>query len=111
MSRAYDMYLQVAGFQIDSLDAIKAAAHDLWDFEWFYDTQSLLEGFGESSLCVGESEESFAERLTKAIWAANGGFCSVIVTATYLENLPHETYAFDEVAFERLRAAGPGDIK
>jgi hypothetical protein len=107
MSRAYDMYLQVAQFQPERREGIKAAARAIWDFEWFCDAPTL-EGFGESSLCGGEREDQFADRLAKGIWAANGGFCSVIVTATYLDDLPKETYEFDEEAFKRLQVADPG---
>jgi hypothetical protein len=108
MSRAYDMYLQVAQFQPERREMIKAAAQEIWDFEWFCDSPTL-EGFGESSLCGGEMEDQFAKRLANDIWAANGGFCSVIVTATYLDDLPKETYEFDEEAFKRFQAADPGE--
>ena len=103
MSRAYDMYVQVTGFQPERLDALKAAATDIWNFEWFTDSPTLLDGFGESQLCGGETEDQFAERLAKAIWSANGAFCPVQVTATYMENLPHEDYEFDEEDFQRLQ--------
>jgi hypothetical protein len=102
MSRAYDMYLEVKEFQPKRSEAIKTEAEAEWPFEWFTDASDLLEGMGESSLCGGESEQEFADRLAKAVWQANGGSCAVLVTATYLENLPCETYEFDEEAFERL---------
>lgn len=37
------------------------------------------------------------------VWRANGKFCDVSVHATYLEDLPSETYSFDEADFERLK--------
>ena len=44
----------------------------------------------------GESEEEFAARVTHAVWKANGGYCEVEVTATYLEELPYTTHELDE---------------
>ena len=107
MSRAYDMYLQVAQIKPKRRKAIKKAAEQNWPFDWFTDSPTLLEGMGESSLCGGEGEHEFAERLARAIWQAQGGYCEVIVTATYLENPPHEDFAFDEEDW--LRLAGPGN--
>jgi hypothetical protein len=105
MSRSYDIYLQVGQFQPHRREAIQAAAQRIWPFEWFSDTATLLESFGESSLCGGETDQEFAERLAQAIWQAHGGWCYVLVTATYLEDLPHETYEFDEDDYERQQAA------
>ena len=51
---------------------------------------------------VGRSEEQFTERLSVAIWRANGGYCRVSVDATYLENLPYETHGLDESDYARL---------
>lgn len=60
---------------------------------------------GDGQLCGGESEDEFAERITKAIWQANGQFCSVEVCATYLEDLPCEQYQLDRDDYDRLRKA------
>ena len=56
----------------------------------------------QGNLCGGESEEEFTERLSLAVWRANGGYCSVTVDATYLENLPYETHTLDEADYARL---------
>jgi len=50
----------------------------------------------QGSLCLGEKEQEFADRLVRAIWKANGGYCYVEVHATYLENLPYDTYTYGE---------------
>ena len=50
----------------------------------------------EGNLCGGENEHEFADRLARAIWKANGGYCYVAVRATNLENMPYETYSYDE---------------
>ena len=47
-----------------------------------------------------------------AIWRANGGFCEVVVNATYLEELPYEIHALDEADYARLiQAADTGETK
>ena len=102
MSRAYDMYLQVAQIKPKCRKAIKKAAEDNWPFDWCIDSPTLLEGMGESSLCGGEGEQEFAQRLARAIWQAHGSYCEVIVTATYLENRPHQDYEFQEDDYLRL---------
>jgi hypothetical protein len=47
-------------------------------------------------------EEEFTERLSVAIWRANGAYCEVTVNATYLENLPYETHCLNEADYARL---------
>lgn len=42
------------------------------------------------------------ERLSLAIWRANGAYCDVTVRATYLEELPYETHCLDEADYARL---------
>jgi hypothetical protein len=37
-----------------------------------------------------------------AIWRANGGYCEVVVNATYLEDLPYEIHTLDQTDYERL---------
>ena len=44
-----------------------------------------------------------------AIWRANGSFCEVVVNATYLEDLPYETYTLDESDYARLIQANTGE--
>jgi len=76
---------------------IVAAMSEEWEFE--SDTfpkmdQPLpdeLSALGTSSLCGGESEEEFAERLSQAVWKANQGYCHVEVQATYLDVDPPST--------------------
>jgi hypothetical protein len=41
-----------------------------------------------------------------AIWDANGGFCLVDVRAVYLEELPYESYTYDEDDFKTMRDQG-----
>ena len=82
MSRAYDMSVEIIGFRPDRTDAIEAAANQEWNFaDWFISEETLFAS-AEGSLCGGESEEDFAERLSLAVWRANGEYCDVTVNAT-----------------------------
>ena len=94
MSRAYGMELRMYDVQSERIDAIKASAENEWPFQdWTQgeeDGQRNLAACGESSLCGGESEEEFTDRLAAAIWQANGTFCRVTVYATFLEELPYD---------------------
>jgi hypothetical protein len=83
--------------------AIRKAAANEWPFaEWEKDEDGLGCS-AESSLCGGEREEEFAERLTVAIWRANGAYCDVLITASYLEiEPPSEEHHLDEGDYERL---------
>ena len=107
MSRFYEMHLRVYGANPDRVDAIKQAAAEEWPFEDWYplvhpsDPRSFFSS-GQDNLCGGENDNEFATRLARAIWEANGGYCEVEVQATYLENLPCESYSFDEDEYEEL---------
>ena len=110
MSRYYNMSVTLNGVNPEHVEAVKEAADLEWDFEiddWRGEPPGPLETHAYGNLCAGETEEEFAERLAKVIWAANGGYCSVEVVATYLEDLPYETHSLDEDDYARLVAAAP----
>ena len=110
MSRLYEMAVTVSEFNPEKEEAIKDAAENEWDFEdndWQEDPYAerdndSLFNYGQSSLCGGEGEEEFTDRISKAIWKANGAFCPVLVRATYLEELPYEEYTANEDDYKRL---------
>jgi len=105
MSRSYDMQVEITGLDPSREEAVKKAAESQWPFEgWFQDADRLIAS-GTDSLCAGVGEEEFAERLTRAIWKANGTFCRVEVRATYLDDMPHETYRFDEDQYDEFLSA------
>ena len=118
MSRFYGMSVRIAGFPSAAIDQMKQAAEGEWPFEnWTGDGQTgELSSYAEDKLCGGEEEEAFAERLTLAIWQAAGECCQVTVNATYLDDLPFESYSLDESDYARLikgqAAAGgcPGSL-
>ena len=105
MSRSYSMHVRVRDVAPERIQRVKQAANDAWDFDDWHEWENSISSCADVSLCGGETEDEFAERLAKAIWAANGGYCDVEVVATYLENLPCETYSFDEDQYAQLLSA------
>jgi len=104
----YAMAVEIRGFRPEALEAIKAAAGEEWDFgEWYETDEGMVHSDGDGTLAGGESEEEFAKRLGKAIWRANGAYCEVSVHATYMEDLPYETYSLTEEDYERLTTTAP----
>jgi hypothetical protein len=108
MSRFYEMSVEVSGHDPAKVPQIQAAAEEQWPFDDWWLSGNGDQGAAEmrasaqDSLCGGESEEEFTERLSVAIWRANGSFCQVVVDATYLENLPYETHTLYEADYARL---------
>jgi len=111
MSRYYEMYVKVTGHNLDKEDAIVEACTAEWDFDRDTFTQAVANGElpelianGKDNLCGGESEEEFTDRLARAIWQANDGFCLVDVDATFLEQIPYESHRRDEDDYDRWKA-------
>jgi hypothetical protein len=106
MSRYYEMTVTVSGHDPAKESQIRSAAAEEWPFEdWREQGEGQLCSSAQDNLCGGLSEEVFAERLSLAIWKANGAYCEVVVNATYLEELPHERHALGEDDYARLIAA------
>jgi hypothetical protein len=103
MSRPYDMSVEISGYDPAKVSEIQAAATEEWPFnDWSSPDETTMYASAQSTLCGGESEEQFTERLTVAIWRANGSYCDVSVNATYLDDLPYETHTLDESDYVRL---------
>ena len=121
MSRYYEMNVTIDGFALTRKQRIIDACREEWEFEPdSFDTYVEVAGmpptrlttFGRSSLCGGESESEFADRLSAAVWRANGGFCEVTVAATFLEELPYESHVRDEedyLAWKKQAEANGGE--
>ena len=114
MSRSYDMTVRVRGMKQDRIKDVQAAAASMWPFDEWYpldysDIPTNQASDGQGSLCGGETEEAFTERLAKAVWKANGDYCEVEVQALYLDELPYETYICDEDRYEELTEEPCGD--
>ena len=106
MSQFYEMGVEISGYDPAKAEEIQAAAEAEWPFDdWWSGADQpgeTMHASAQSSLCGGESEEKFTERLSLAVWRANGSYCSVVVDATYLENLPYETHTLDRSDYDRL---------
>lgn len=103
MSRFYRMEVEIMDHDLKKSKAIKKAVANEWPFTEWEEGEDGLGCSAESSLCGGESEEEFAERLTVAIWRANGAYCDVLLTAMYLEiEPPSQEHQLDEDDYERL---------
>jgi hypothetical protein len=117
MSRLYEMTVRVENFDTSKKEKIIQECANVWPFaidDWWcrdgFDRTGtagyIMSATAEGSLCGGETEDEFSERLSKVIWSANEAFCGVSVIATYMEDLPHETYDMDFEDYERIMAAG-----
>ena len=105
MSRYFSMFVTISGINSDRTEAVQQAAEGEWPFDGnWYESDSVLTSGGDGQLCGGESDDEFAQRLAQAIWVANGGFCQVDVQSTYLDDLPCETFGFDQSDYDRLAA-------
>lgn len=112
MSRYYGMSVEIKGYDPKRSAEIQEAAGQEWnwDDDWYENKRPkevpAMTCYGESNLCGGESEEEFARRLKLAIWKANQAYCDICVCATYMEELPYESYCGDEDEYEKAKAAG-----
>ena len=109
MSRFYEMSVTIGEYNPEKEGIIQNAAQEQWPFNEDWQEghnpdigEPSTFNYGQGNLCGGESEEEFKDRLAKAIWKANKGFCKVSVRATYMEDLPFEEYDVDEEDYERL---------
>ena len=96
MSRYYGMHVEIKGADSGRLQSVKKAASSEWPFaDWEYG-DPILWSYAEGNLAGGETEHEFTDRLAGAIWKANRAYCEVVLDATYLEELPHETHVRTE---------------
>ncbi len=109
MSRDYGMEVEICGHKRNKMGAIFKAAKQEWRFKHRDEREEvggmvMVLQYAEGSLCGGESEEEFTDRLALAIWKANGAYCEVTVDATYLNAPPVDFHVRDEEDFQRLQA-------
>jgi hypothetical protein len=111
MSRYYSIGISVRDANPARALEIKEAAEDEWPFDvddWQPsgdpDDLTAFEASATGELYAPTTEQEVAHRLIRAIWAANGGYCKVEVSATRLEDMPYETYRLDRDDFERMIA-------
>jgi hypothetical protein len=111
MSRYYEMSVEIKNYDPNLVYEIQEAAQTEWSFDddWYQDKSGkipVMSCYGQSNLCGGEREEEFGRRLRLAIWKANKKYCDIALTATCLEDLPHEFYSGDEDEYEKAKAEG-----
>jgi hypothetical protein len=106
MSRYYGMRVIVSDHDKLKAEAIAAALAEEWPSFWEGLENCLdddeLSAYGEDRLCGGESEDEFSARIAKAVWTANGKYCSVYVGCTCLEDLPCERYNFNKDSYAEI---------
>jgi len=102
MGLAYSMSVAITGHNVRKTEAIKAAASGEWEFDSWKENPGTLVASADGRLSYHESEEQFAERLSMAVWRANGFFCIVEIVAGCLEEIPYETHLLTEVDYMRF---------
>ena len=102
MSRAYEMAIEVTGIARGRKKQVKKAVRSQWNVEATGGKGRDAFMAGEGSLCGGESETEFSERLARSVWQANGDYCEVLVRATSLEELPYETHYFGRGDYKKM---------
>lgn len=96
----YRVSINISEYNPAKEEAIEVAAREHWEFNnWGY-WGDVMSADGEGDMWF--SEEEFSEKVTKAIWKANGAFCRVQVATTCLEDLPTESYLFDEDIYQEF---------
>lgn len=119
MSRLYQMDFQVdvTSLTEEEIDKVKEEIETIWgideddmnvgveqfDSDDHKKGDKILWAAGENYLGGGEGEQEFADRASRQIWEKVGCFVPVRVCATYLENLPHEDYDFDESDYKEWK--------
>jgi hypothetical protein len=101
MSRYYEFDIAIEAYRPAREAAIKTAVEAL-DFgpnatepyDWEDWTESL-HITGRRSLCGGQSEGEFTDKIAAAVWKANRGPCTIEVRATDLDNIPYGMYTRD----------------
>lgn len=117
MSRYYEMHVEIENVSKDTSNEVVDACNEEWPFEeWHENDESeesrkgnlKLEAWGKSNLTGGESEADFARRLKANIWKAAGKYVPVTITATYLEDLPYESYSSTEKEYKKWKESDNG---
>jgi hypothetical protein len=101
MSRLYCMDVIIENAQEPREKTIKNTARKLWGFQEWDRNGTRWVSSKENSLCDGENEKDFVDRLAAAIWDANGGYCHVTVNAICLEDQPCKSHVRGATAYER----------
>ena len=117
MSRLYGMTLSVKNHDHKKRNAILKEACTEWNFDtdvicvFKKDTpkENIFMEEAVNNLCGGESEDEFAERISKSVMRANKGPCNVTVHTVCYENIPRETFDHNEELWEEMQEEEAND--
>ena len=109
MSRYYDMAINIHGHRSERMEEIRDAADEEWAWDNWEARNGDLHARGESSLAGGETEDEFVDRLAAVVWTANGAYCEVEITATFLDDPPKEIHTRDENDYDDWVASTKGE--
>ena len=100
----YNMAVTLIDVKCENVDRVKEAANAEWPWslsDW-YKRSNLTYAIADGHFDDSETIDEFAQRLAKAIWIANGGYCAIDVVATELVERPYEMHSFDESDYRIL---------
>ena len=109
MSRLFEMAVNMSQVPKELVDTVIDTVQGLWSWEEWDETEDppgfkQLHACGQGNLSGGRTEPEFAVKVRDAIWTAAGKHIKVVVTATDMENLPHEHYDYeDEEEYDKWR--------
>lgn len=105
MSRYYLMYFVVSEVAEQDLEKLHGVIDTEWrsEFPWHNKQTKKFTTNGENALSGGTTPEDFAQLIAEKIWAELGRFVEVMVSATLLEDLPHDTYIMEKSAYGKWK--------
>jgi hypothetical protein len=108
VSQLYRCAVNVTGCNnLKMAKAVKKAIEEFWCFEdpSVYESSTSnywIDATGEGNL--GGEVKEFAKELAINIWKANQGPCEVSVDTIYMEDLPTDSFVFDESKYVEIMA-------
>ena len=111
MSSMYSMNVTIKDYKLENEKAIIKRLKYSWGYDVYtWNDPPYMNLTGTDTLSA-KTEAEFAREVAEAAWDENGGYCSVEVIATYLEELPYEMYEFGANEYkEWLIKSGARDV-
>lgn len=104
MSRHYEMTFRVSGIPKGRVEEVALVIEEVWEVEPITDiSPGDLTLYGQDHLYGGITEEQFAEKMAARIWRAAGQYVPVEIVATCLEDIPNESYVFNELDYDQWK--------
>ncbi len=95
--------LYIEGISEGCQDAVEKSANEQWPFQIWNQYGSYVFATGEGFFHPHENEE-LADRLSRAIWDANHGYCAIEIQEACVEIRPQHTYRRNRSDYDRLWA-------